>query len=243
MEYLTAVAVLCGIWACMFAARPHVRRRMIWSGAYWLVVLSIGFVGTKLLASDFPDPLTIIPGYWNPDTLFDLGRRTGGYGIEDIFYIFFTGGIASALYDLLGGKRLPYAPTPGGVWLPLLAGVFGAAVTLLLRVNLIYALIAFLCAGTLSLWAARRDLIMQSLVGGSAYAILYAALFALFFYAFPDYVASTYHPENLSGILLSGIPLEELAFALSFGLMWSVLYECRDRKKDFPGKSALAPSV
>ena len=49
---------------------------------------------------------TVIPGYWNPDTLFDLGRATGGLSIEDVFFMFFVGGIATSIYDYFYGKRI-----------------------------------------------------------------------------------------------------------------------------------------
>src|SRR3989344_526792 len=41
----------------------------------------------------------------------------------------------------------------------------------------------------------------------------------------PGYVERVWNLEAISGILILGIPLEELLFALSFGFMWSSVYE------------------
>ena len=49
-------------------------------------------------------------------------------------------------------------------------------------------------------------------------------LLLIFLAFFPSFVALHYHPEQVSGILALGIPLEEYLYALGFGSMWSVIY-------------------
>jgi hypothetical protein len=41
----------------------------------------------------------------------------------------------------------------------------------------------------------------------------------------PGYVAQVWNLRALSGVLLGGIPLEELLFGFSFGWYWAGVYE------------------
>jgi hypothetical protein len=42
---------------------------------------------------------------------------------------------------------------------------------------------------------------------------------------FPGYVQQVWNLEAISGILIAGIPIEELMFAFAFGFFWSTVYE------------------
>jgi len=88
-----------------------------------------------------------------------------------------------------------------------------------------YALIVFGFAGAGILWYDRPDLIFHSLWGGIFFLIIYFILFTLFNVFFPNFITTAYHLKNLSGIFIGTIPIEELLYALSFGLLWSPLYE------------------
>ncbi len=63
------------------------------------------------------------------------------------------------------------------------------------------------------------------LVSGGLFLLLYFVVFAAFNLAFPGYVPSVWNLPALSGVLLAGVPLEELMFASTFGLYWSSVYE------------------
>ena len=60
-------------------------------------------------------------------------------------------------------------------------------------------------------------------------AFLFLALYFVYFLTLiamsPDYVEQVWNLQAISGILIIGIPLEELLFALSFGFIWSSIYE------------------
>ena len=60
-------------------------------------------------------------------------------------------------------------------------------------------------------------------------AVLFLGLYVFYFLTLiafaPGYVERVWNLEALSGILIVGIPLEELLFALSFGFIWSSMYE------------------
>jgi hypothetical protein len=54
---------------------------------------------------------------------------------------------------------------------------------------------------------------------------LYAAYFLALVVSVPGYVQRVWDLRVLSGISILGIPLEELAFAFTFGFFWSGVYE------------------
>ncbi len=49
-------------------------------------------------------------------------------------------------------------------------------------------------------------------------------MLSLFIFA-PGYIEQVWNLPALSGVLLVGIPLEELAFGFTFGLYWAGIYE------------------
>jgi hypothetical protein len=78
--------------------------------------------------------------------------------------------------------------------------------------------------------AASRNLINRP--GGFLFLAIYFFFFLVFNIAYPYAVKSFWDLSALSGILILGIPIEELIFAFSFGLMWSSLYEHFNWYKD-----------
>lgn len=54
---------------------------------------------------------------------------------------------------------------------------------------------------------------------------LYAAFMLLLVVLTPGYIQQVWNLPALSGVLLFGIPLEELAFGFSFGMYWAGVYE------------------
>ena len=54
---------------------------------------------------------------------------------------------------------------------------------------------------------------------------IYFVYFLTLIAMLPDYVGQFWNLRAISGILILGIPLEELLFAASFGFLWSSVYE------------------
>lgn len=176
------------------------------------------------------EPL-FVPEYWNPPTLFDLAQRTG-FDLESLIFCFGIGGVGSVLYSILAHRHdIPVADREKR--LPLhrhhvkaLASPFIAFLLLyFLPWNPIYPAIAAMAIGAAATILCRPDLKTKTWVGG----VLFLAYYFVFFLALeassPGYVQRVWNLADLSGILLLGIPLEELLFAVTFGLYWSGVYE------------------
>lgn len=225
-EYLIGDFLFGLLWLFAFIKLKDMRRPIMWSSIACVVLLTVLFI-LYLIFSFFGIGLPIYPDYWHPQTLFDLSRITGGYySIEDILFVFFVGGIASFLYEILFRKKISIRKTRKYHLRALVIGsVFSLAFGMLFDVNIIYLLSIFGFAGAISLWIERKDLIEHSIYGGLSFLMIYFVFFLFLNLAFPNFIYDYYNLQNLSGILIFSIPLEEMLFALSFGLIWAPLYE------------------
>jgi Lycopene cyclase len=203
-------------WALVYVRAPS-RPRMLRVSA-----------ATSLLGLTEP---IFVPRYWNPPSLFDLASRTG-FDLESLVFCFAIGGIGSVLYDTL--TRHEPAPMPRRernfarhrLHAAALATPFVAFPMLYaLPWNPIYPGIAALALGSAANVLCRRDPGRKTLIGGALFLGLYALFMAMLAVFAPGYIERVWNLSALSGVLLAGIPLEELAFGFAFGMYWAGLYE------------------
>lgn len=231
-EYLTGVLIMSALWIFFFLVRKDLRKAMLWSGAFYTILLTVVFWVRWFI---YHDPLrAITPGYWAPHTLFDLGKTTGGYAIEDLLFMFFAAGIATALYEFCLKEKISAHSDKnlktGYVFLFGFAGMF--VFHQLFYLNDMYLLIAFNFFGVMPLLWQRRDLIRHSLFGGIIFLFLYILGFSIWIHIYPNLINDIYQLNLTSGIIWLGIPLEEYLYALSFGMLWAPIYEYQHRFKD-----------
>jgi hypothetical protein len=230
--YLVGTLLLGAAWFTLYLLRKDLRRAMVWSGTFNLVFITVGFVAYHFVVSDPSRAIT--PGYWAPPTLFDLGQKTQGYGIEDALYLFFSGGIAAALYETVFRRKISIRKNMKlkkrhALWVGLLGtAIFHYA----FHLNNIYILIMFNFCGALAIMWQRRDLITQSILSGLLFLVVYTIEYLIFNMLFPDFVTNYYNLYHTSGVMLLGIPLEEYLYAATFGRIWAPIYEYEHKLKD-----------
>jgi hypothetical protein len=204
-------------WVLLYALYPQHRVAMWWASVF---MAPFGLI----------EPL-FVPEYWNPPSLFELAQRTG-FDLESIIFSFAIGGIAAVLHNILARKRLePLRPeerhhsrhrlhrwalaTPF-VLFPILY---------FLPWNPVYAGIAAMVLGAIAAVLCRPDLKSNTLLGG----VLFLALYSIFLlglkWSAPGYIEQVWNLKALSGIVIYGLPIEELLFGFSFGLVWTGIYE------------------
>ena len=212
--------LLVGGWAVIYflLKKREARKRML--------VVSLW---TSLLG--LTEPL-FIPVYWNPPSLFDLAHRTG-FDIESLIFAFAAGGIVFALYNLLFHKsEKPIAESlhqshrhrfhHAVLWsVPVIIVVLFFATTL----NPIFDFIIAGVIGGLLASYCRPDLAKKMVASAGLFLVLYYVYFMALITAYPNYVERVWNLKDLSGVLITGIPLEELLFALVLGFYWSSVYE------------------
>jgi len=142
------------------------------------------------------------------------------------------GGIGAVLYNSIARKRLteielqerrgrrhgwhrwalavPFASFPVLYFLPW---------------NPVYAGIAAMVLGAIAAVLCRPDLKFNTLVGGILFLVLYTAFLLGLKWSAPGYIEQVWNLKALSGIVIFGLPLEELLFGFAFGLVWTGIYE------------------
>ena len=207
---------------------------LIWLFLYWLW-LKPQSRQKMLLVSLVTAPLGLtepffVPSYWSPFTLFNLAGKTG-FDLESFIFSFAIGGLAAVLYEAFFPVRhrafLRYKKVRMQLHRLALVSPFLIFLILFLGtpLNPIYVVLISLFAGSLFAMLCRPDLLKKVLLGGVLFLGLYFLFFLVFTLFFPAFVEAVWNLPALSGILLLGIPLEELLFAFSVGLLWSSIYE------------------
>jgi hypothetical protein len=173
--------------------------------------------------------------------LFDLAQRTG-FDLESLIFCFAIGGIATVLYETLvpvGHAAMSHSERSDPRHrLHLLAltspVVFFILLLLITSWNPIYSGSLAMSAGAIASLLCRPDLKAKIWIGGGIFLFLYFVFFKLLDLSFPGYVERIWTLSAISGLLIWGVPLEEYLFAITFGMMWSSLYEHLSWQKIVP---------
>ena len=213
--YLIGSLIIGIPYLIIFGLRRDLRKEML-------------FGSFTLLPWAFTAPL-FIPEYWNPPYMFGyiLPFR---FGIEDLLFIFFVGGISAVIFEFIENKReikLKKSKSAKIIYIIpyLLTILLFAGLEYIFPDKAIYNLIAAgLISGAYMIYT-RRDLLVQSLSSGLFFALLYFLLFSFFNLLYPNYVTEIYNSKNLLGITVLQVPIEEILFAFATGAGWSVFYE------------------
>ncbi len=220
MEYTWIIwsLIMLGIWLIIYLIKKEFRK-MMWQ------------VSVVTMLFGFTEPL-FVPEYWFPPSLFNLAVNTG-FDVESFIFSFAIGGIAVVLYRLLfpvteisiakqAKMQRRHRLHKIILWLPVLLFLVFSLVT---RLNPIYCGVISLFLGSLATLYCRPDLAGKIWIGGLLFTILYFIYFGSILVFFPGYVQAYWNLPALTGILVLGVPAEELLFAFTFGMYWSGVYE------------------
>ena len=199
-------------WLVLFALRKDLRKEILLSS------VSIGVLA--LLWGPW-----FLKDYWHPESL-NMWRASSG----DFMYGFFFGGIASVIYEEVFGKCYAKRKDRKHHWswfiLPLAAlGVLVFNVPVLLGVNSMHAGIATLLAIFCFMIYFRRDLLVDALMSGVLVGLVTLCGYLVFIALFPGIIHAWWELPNISGILVMGIPIEELLWAFGLGMAGGPFYE------------------
>lgn len=181
-----------------------------------------------------------VPEYWAPPSLFDLNTRAG-IDIESLIFSFGTAGLAAVLYDRIFHTRSPLiCAVPNRrvcsrfVALGWSLSVF-ALLLFLTELNPIYAAMVAMIVGGSFTWYCHPDLRRKMVMSGLLFSGIYFIYFLTLIMMSPGYVGAVWNMGAISGVLVLGVPLEELLFAFAFGFIWSSIYEHMAKRKEGEG--------
>lgn len=210
--YFVGCLILLSVWLFFFFLRSDLRKEIIFGS---LLALPFGFVECLL-----------VPEYWNPPSLFNMISRFG-VGLESFLFFFTVGGIAAVAYEVIDKKktvkmRLGHKSFFGPY---LIVALVLVSLELLFPSQTIYNMIASALIGATIIALKRKDLIIQIILGGLFFGFVYLLLLGLFNKFFPGYITAAYNLENLWGIAIWGVPIEEIIMGFAAGACWSTFFE------------------
>lgn len=173
-----------------------------------------------------------VPEYWNPPSLFNLAQKTG-FDIESLIFAFAIGGLAVVIYEWffkIKHKEVSLHEKKHSrhkFHLPILfsAPFIFILLSVFTNLNPIYTTFIALMGGGFLTWYCRPDLKKKMIISAFIFLGIYFFFFLFLAVISPNYVKEVWNLNVISGILILGVPLEELMFAFGFGFLWSSVYE------------------
>ena len=211
--YLFFTSLFLVPWAILFLLRRDLRHEMLTMSIFFAL---IGILGEGLW-------YTI--DWVNPETIVGMP-----VGPEDIILGFGAAGVAAVVYEEVFKKH--YAQSPKKVNLlthfliPLLlfVGVTSGAFWILNLHSFEANIIGFASALTYG-YLLRPDLITNSLISGLLLTLISVPAYLISLRVFPDLKESYWQLENLSGIELLNVPIEDFIWWMGAGALIGPFYE------------------
>ena len=176
--------------------------------------------------------------WWRPDTI--TGTRVG---IEAFLLGFTNGGIGAVLFEYINNKRtrsirkdsrlgLFFKQHPYLIWLPYLVGIaFMVIGYFVLDFHSFWATFIGLALTVIIILIIRHDLIIDSIIGGISMLLVAIPVYLIIMHYFPGVVDKFWYLDLLSGILILGIPIEELLIYFTGGMLAAPSYEFIFKKR------------
>lgn len=214
-NFFTLTLLFCLPGIMIWAWRPDLRRVIV-----RVIPFALPFACTEFL---------FYPSYWEPNFLFDLGNRIG-FGIEDFIFVSALAAFTSTIYAFVinhsytpSGKSGTFACALRALSLFVFAGLFFTG-EIIAGVSVIYAayLVMIVCACIML--TLRRDLTIPTLLGACLCTAIYFLLSLIAEKIMPGLFKNTWHTHNFLNIFIAGVPLDELLYGFSTGLVGTAFY-------------------
>lgn len=167
-----------------------------------------------------------VPGYWLPDT---IGNPK--LSIEDFIFSFAVGGIIAVIYELFMRGKIRHQRLcncyNGELFHGLILGIGVAVIFLsyvLLKINFMYAVYIGIMVDIVLIAITRPDLIKKVLYSGLIFGFLYFLFFSVLSFFVPSFIKH-WNLAKLSRVIILGVPLEEILWAIGTGGLLGPIYE------------------
>ncbi len=191
----------------------------------WPVMRRVGLCSLPFALTEF----LFYPTYWKPRFLWDLVEVLG-FGLEDFLFVVGLAAFTSTGYAFVFRRR--YVALKAGKhrsrWrrcVEVLSVTFvSVAILALLGIPMIYGscLIMIAMYGWM-VWG-RRDLAASGLWGALITTVVYTGLCMMLGWLIPDVFAMAWNTEAFLNLYVWGVPVEELMYASTSGLVATCFY-------------------
>lgn len=210
--YLIGDLIFLAIWSVLFFLRKDLRREML------IMSVLIGII------SIVTEHYWYMKDWWRPETVPGLW-----IGIEHFLMGFGSGGIMASIYEEVFKKsiykRSPKGYAPSGSTILLLLAWMAGALFWEAHLTSFWASTFAMIVIAAAMFFYRKDLLLAGLLTGFCMVVVSLPMYWGILLVYPHWVRDTYLFSYLSGILILGIPIEELVFWFLAGLFWGPFYE------------------
>ena len=194
--------------------------------ALGLIITPGGFKRSVSLSALLSAPISLasfafVPGYWDPKRIvpYEIGP-------EDVIFSFSTGGIIWLLIILIISLKYDIRHNERN-YLKKYAGLlfFGSLLFYLMWLTRIDIMLAtIITVSIIGIWILihKPGYMILSITGALVFTLFYFCILRGFFVMFPEF-PEQWSMEELYGILVFGIPVEELMWAFATGAVWPLI--------------------
>lgn len=208
--YLWYAALAIPLWALIIYKKKKSRVEIIYMGILF---------GTAALALD---RYCFFYDYWQPPTIFN------GFNLESFLCGFFLGGISAKSYELFFNKEYhtQKSPDPLFVLALFLGGVFYYMVLLgLFHLNSVDILVCIGLTWVMLFLLIDPSLFKMCIWSGVIMVGLSICLYTIVLAIYPSAIQEIWLTNNLKGVFIFNVPIEEYYFFFSFGCVGSIMYK------------------
>lgn len=210
--YLTGTLLFSAVWLIIFILRPDLRK------AIWVMSFLTAFSGL------IPEYFWWTKDWWRPITI-----TATRIGIEDFLLGYTNGGIIAVIYEMIGGFKLERIKgvKPRGIkliYIPFSILLIGICVEIL-GMTSFWATVFTELLIAFSIIYFRRDLFFSSLFSGIAIVIIFMPVYWFADFISPGIIEKTWLFKNLSGLRITGVPVEDIVFYFLVGSVEGSFYK------------------
>ena len=212
--YLIGSLFVISIWLVLFWRRKDTRKEML------LLSSIIGISGLLL------EYFIWTKDWWRPITF-----RNTIIGIEDLLFGFGIGGIAAVVYEEIFKQKLRKIRGKKCLTLFQVTSFIGVSILLgvicfyYFELNSFISSILSMFIPTLVIWYLRKDLIVDSVFTAFILLIITFVGFGFMNLIDPGFIYKWWLFEYLSGIIIWGVPVEDIIWFFAVGLFVAPFYE------------------
>jgi hypothetical protein len=157
--------------------------------------------------------------YWNPLRYISVAT----FLYQESIFAFFLGGIASSIYIVPSKKTSNFRLL--NFIIPIIIIILSMLIfTNVLRLNSIYSCMIGFGITALMILYLKPELIKKSLLTGFSMVVISFIGYEILLIIYPHLINDWWLLKNISGLLLFGIPIEEIVWFALFGLSFGPIY-------------------
>lgn len=212
--YLVGNLILALPWFYFYFKRKDLRKEMVVLG----LIVSV--------FAPITDHFLFYDDYWRPLYFYEFLTKRSVLGLESPLFGFLIAGISAVIYEFVYKKKALYSKPRNFQMIIIIAlNILGTFALVWLGLNSIWANVAMLILCSIYMIYKDKDLLPDFYWSPILLISIILVLYSIWFMIYPEAYHRFWVTDNLSGILLGRIPLEEVVWFFTAGMFIGILYE------------------